>query len=141
MFRIFKTKNQEVIDIFKKIEDQLIIERKTNRIAKLYYDYNGEDRLEIRSSTFAYVLANPYDEIEQDSDGYISASKIHTVLGSNESNDLYKTIMVGSIICDSTKENIGIITDVKYDNTKNNTKIKISIIYSTKVITWNDYFD
>ena len=63
MFRIFKTKNQEVIDIFKKIEDQLIIERKTNRIAKLYYDYNGEDRLEIRSSTFAYVLSSSYTDI------------------------------------------------------------------------------
>ena len=167
MFRIFKTKNQEVIDIFKKIEDQLIIERKTNRIAKLYYDYNGEDRLEIRSSTFAYVLSSSYTDIikhkenENDTDNwdrgtvrndengniYISASFINAVLGSDISDDKYNTIMIGSIIGDSTKENIGIITDVIYgtnntdNDVTNDTFIKINIIYSTKVITWNDYFD
>ena len=166
MFRIFKTKNQEVIDIFKKIEDQLIIERKTNRIAKLYYDYNGEDRLEIRSSTFAYVLSGSYTDIikhkenENDTDNwdrgtvrndendniYISASFINAVLGSDISDDKYNTIMIGSIISDSTKENIGIITDVIYgtnntdNDVTNDTFIKINIIYSTKVITWNDYF-
>lgn len=131
-FNVIKTNetNKDIISILKKVEDRLIVHNNYDNNATLYFDYDKDTRLEIRSLQYAYKSKSELNA-EVGNSVKINVGSLEMIGNANNDN-IYK----GSLVTDGT--NIGIITNTVKENSI--LKAIIHIIYKTHFLEWNDYF-
>ena len=129
----FNKTEDDVLDILKKIEDRLLIVKQSDGTARMYFDYDKDNRLEIKPTTIIYHSNVPLNP--NSSNIAIVDMRNLTIFGEKEGMNV-DTIYVGSLISDGS--NIGIIS--KVETTTDSKLATIYFIYSTKTITWNNYF-
>ena len=113
-------------------EDRLIIKKDSDTFGRIYFDYNDETRIEIRSLNVAYRSDLTLNHDESD----LHINNLHEY-GSDENSIVnFDNIFIGSLVVDAISENIGII--VYKDNDRK--KVKVKTMYSKTYLTWNDYF-
>lgn len=123
-----KINDSKVLDIIKKIENRIIIEKDNDVSGRLFFDYDDNHRIEIKSKNIIYHTTS------------LKTDKIYieniTIYGTNtivtENN-----LILGSLISDD--KNIGIITDIKEADTTGKKSVNIVKIYSTVPLMWKDY--
>lgn len=125
-----KTDNNEIINILKKIENRFIIEKDNDVSGRIFFDYDGEHRIEIKSKTVIYNAPSLNTILTPTNLSVYGDSSIIV----NENN-----LIFGSLISDG--KNIGIINSIeeKIINGVNTKTLNISIIYAAAPVVWNDY--
>lgn len=129
----FNKTETDVLDILKKIEDRLLIIKQSDGTARMYFDYDKDNRLEIKPTNTIYHSNVPLNPNSQNI-AQVDMRNL-TIFGDNESENV-TIIHNGSLISDGS--NIGIIS--KVEDTATSKIATIHFIYSTKTITWSDYF-
>ena len=122
-----KTDNNEIISILKKIENRFIIEKDNDVSCRIFFDYDKDHRIEIKSKSVIYHIKKENLTILNDK-LYPDNLEIYgdnTVV--NENN-----LILGSLISDGS--NIGIINKIE----KNTKVLDISVIYASTPVVWKD---
>lgn len=123
-FKINKTE-QNVLDVLNKIENRLIV-KKENNVARLFFDYDEDTRLEIKSINTTY---HSNVSLNTSSDTITINKNSLSVYGDIENAN---NVNLGLLVSDGS--NIGIISGIENDN------ITITMIYKPQTITWNEYY-
>lgn len=123
-FKINKTE-QNVLDILNKIENRLIV-KKENNVARLFFDYDEDTRLEIKSINTTY---HSNVSLNTSSDTVTINKNSLSVYGNIED---INNINLGLLVSDGS--NIGIISGIENDN------VTVTMIYKPQTITWNEYY-
>ncbi len=126
-----KTDNKDILSILKKIENRFIIEKDNDVSGRIFFDYDGEHRLEIKSKAVIYNAPSLNVTLVPSNLSIYGDSQPVT-----ENN-----LILGSLISDGN--NIGIINNLeeKIVNGKNVKALNINIIYATTPVIWHDYRD
>lgn len=123
-FKINKTE-QNVLDVLNKIENRLIV-KKENNVARLFFDYDEDTRLEIKSINTTY---HSNVSLNTSSDTITINKNSLSVYGDIENAN---NVNLGLLVSDGS--NIGIISGIENDN------VTITMIYKPQTITWNEYY-
>lgn len=123
-FKINKTE-QNVLDVLNKIENRLIV-KKENNVARLFFDYDEDTRLEIKSINTTY---HSNVSLNTSSDTITINKNSLSVYGNIENAN---NVNLGLLVSDGS--NIGIISGIENDN------VTITMIYKPQTITWNEYY-
>lgn len=123
-FKINKTE-QNVLDVLNKIENRLIV-KKENNVARLFFDYDEDTRLEIKSINTTY---HSNVSLNTSSDTVTINKNSLSVYGNIED---INNINLGLLVSDGS--NIGIISGIENDN------VTVTMIYKPQTITWNEYY-
>ena len=123
-FKINKTE-QNVLDVLNKIENRLIV-KKENNVARLFFDYDEDTRLEIKSINTTYhsnvSLNTSFDTITINKNSLSVYGNIEDI----------NNVNLGLLVSDGS--NIGIISGIENDN------VTVTMIYKPQTITWNEYY-
>lgn len=129
--KVHKTE-EEVLNILKKVEDRFLIKKDGHNVAKLYFDYDENTRLEIKSTHHVYHSRRPLIS----SSGSITLNTTNLSVYGDQSN--VDDIFTGSLVSDGS--NIGVISEITHDSINNTDEATIVLIYSPQTILWHDYY-
>ena len=114
-------------------EDRLIIKKDSDTFGRIYFDYDENTRIEIRSLNVAYCSELTLNKNESN----IHKTNLYEYGNDNNSDLNLDDIFIGSIVVDANSENIGIIVSKDYSTNL----FKVKTMYSKSYLMWNDYFE
>ena len=135
-FKVAKTDNKDKLNNNSFTEDKLYIYKETNKLGRLFYDFDDNTRIELGHLNEVYEITRELP----DNVSYISIISIRKFDNDDSGNSVGRSVNIDEIQINSivtNRKSIYYITGID----KNTGRLYLRKIYTPEKLTWTDYYE